>query len=136
MESFPVFRNVLIVAEIEGSSGCWRYRASAFMTREWVRACETMTADVAAVVHAFLDAGVQTVGDRIRFEATDIHHLYHQLIRICYLTPWIEKRLKWLLPLFNLKGRLGMGWLRRQLKQRARGGGSVRRSLRKKSHLQ
>ena len=116
MASVPAFRNVLIVADIEGSSGCCRYKTSAFMTREWVRACEAMTADVAAVVREFLDTGVQTVGDRIRFEAPDIYHLYHQLIRICYLTPWIEKRLDWLLLLFNLKGRLGMMWLQRQLR--------------------
>ncbi len=50
--------------------------------------------------------------DKVWFESPDIHHLYHALIRICYLTPWIERRLAWLLPLFNLKGRFGMAWLR------------------------
>ncbi len=300
METVAVFRNVLIVADIEGSSGCWHYSGSAFMTREWARACAAMTADVGAVARAFLDAGVQTVTiqdfhrtgynllrerlpkavkvlsgyragpvpgigvpppvevvvflglhaaagtrgflahtltsrlgdirvngrilpevqlfaaslqpfgirplffsgcpeacrqaqavapgirthaidktqgphrfdaagwrrelaaaavaaldghpcelilpegplhtvitlrdgppaarriarrwglardhDRIRLETPDIHQLYQQLLRICYLTPWVEKRLVWLLPLFNLKGRLGMTWVRRQLK--------------------
>ncbi|MGD8268328.1 MAG: hypothetical protein PVF55_09170 [Desulfobacterales bacterium] len=43
--------------------------------------------------------------------------LYHALIRICYLTPGIEKRLSWFLPLFNARGRLGMIWLRRQLRK-------------------
>lgn len=55
--------------------------------------------------------------DQINFTTPDIHRLYHELIRICYLTPWIEKKLDWLLPLFNLKGRLGMMWLRQQLKK-------------------
>ncbi len=55
--------------------------------------------------------------DRIRFDAPDLHQLYRELIRICYLTPRIEKRLTWMLPLFNLKGRLGMIWLRRALRK-------------------
>lgn len=303
MNRAPCFRHVLIVADIEGCSGCWHYDGSAFMTRAWARACESMTADVGTVAAALLDAGVGSVtvkdfhrtgynllaerlpdgvavasgyhvgpvlgmGDprpaeavmflgmhaasgtdgflahtltsrladirvndqslpevqlfaaslipfgllpvffsgcpvacqqaktvipgiatyaidksgppaefntgawrrglsiaavaaltrpapvltlpegplqvvvtfrdgpraakavagrwgyacahnRVYFSARDIHQLYHALIRICYLTPWIEKRLGWLLPLFNFKGRLGMTWLRRQLKYAA-----------------
>lgn len=57
--------------------------------------------------------------DRIRFTASDIPSLYHALIRICYLTPWIEKWLDGLLPLFNFKGRLGLAWLRWQLRTTA-----------------
>ncbi len=301
MDSSHGYRHVLIVADIEGSSGCWNYESSAFMTKAWVRACEAMTADVGAVARALLKAGVSAltvkdfhrtgynllvdrlprrvrvisgyhmgpvpgmgalppadavmflgmhaasgtggflahtltsrlsdirvngrclpeiqlfaasllpvgirplffsgcpeacrqartvapgigthpidkscgpgafdtegwrrrlsgaaaasldrrpsdvqlpVGplrtvvsiregaraadriarrwglnhdhDRIRFESPDIQHLYHELIRICYLTPWIEKRLDGLLPLFNLKGRLGMAWLRHRLRR-------------------
>jgi D-aminopeptidase len=292
------FRKVLIVADIEGSSGCWHYRASAFMTRAWSRACEAMTADVDAVARALLASGVERVviqdfhrtgynllperlpaaaevvqgyragpvpgmgdprpagaalfiglhaasgtpgflahtltsrladlrvngrilpevqlfaaslaplgilpiffsgcpvacrqaqgvvsgiatwaidktngsrgfdapawrrglaaaaagaltrpvprfslptgplktvvrlrqgpqaarklanrwgfearDDRIHFTAPDIHALYRDLIRICYLTPWIEKHSRWLLPLFNLQGRWGLRWVRRQ----------------------
>ena len=55
--------------------------------------------------------------DKVWLESPDIHHLYRELIRICYLTPWIEKRLEWLLPLFNLKGRLGMAWLRHRCRR-------------------
>jgi D-amino peptidase len=55
------FRHVLIVADIEGSSGCWNYAGSAFMTRAWVNACENMTADVSAVATALLEAGVRSV---------------------------------------------------------------------------
>ncbi|MFZ0612130.1 MAG: M55 family metallopeptidase, partial [Desulfobacterales bacterium] len=53
--------SVLIVADIEGSSGCWSKKASAFKTPEWVDACADMTRDVAAVVRALLDDGVRRV---------------------------------------------------------------------------
>jgi len=54
-------KNVLIIADIEGSSGCWNYRASSFMTLEWARACAAMTLDVSAVVNALFDAGVEHI---------------------------------------------------------------------------
>lgn len=53
------FENVLIIADIEGSSGCWDYRASSFMTGEWSRACVEMSLDVNAVVRALFEAGVK-----------------------------------------------------------------------------
>jgi D-amino peptidase len=53
--------SVLIIADIEGSSGCWSYRASAFKTHEWVEACVGMTRDIAVVVRALLDSGVHRV---------------------------------------------------------------------------
>jgi D-amino peptidase len=56
-----MFDSVLIIADIEGSSGCWSYRASAFKTHEWVAACEDMTRDIAVVVRALLDNGVHRV---------------------------------------------------------------------------
>jgi D-aminopeptidase len=55
------FENVLIIADIEGSSGCWDYRASKFLTDEWSRACVEMTMDVNAVVRGLFDAGVKQV---------------------------------------------------------------------------
>jgi len=55
------FKNVLIIADIEGSSGCWNYRASSFKTLEWVQACVEMTRDVAVVVEALFDNGVHTI---------------------------------------------------------------------------
>jgi len=55
------FENVLIIADIEGSSGCWDYRSSSFMTDEWCRACVEMSLDVNAVVEALFDAGVKQV---------------------------------------------------------------------------
>ncbi|MFC1857281.1 M55 family metallopeptidase, partial [Thermodesulfobacteriota bacterium] len=56
-----LFRNLLIIADIEGSSGCWSYAGSSFLTPEWGRACLEMTKDVAVVVRALLDAGVSRI---------------------------------------------------------------------------
>jgi D-amino peptidase len=53
--------NVLIIADIEGSSGCWDYRASSFMTPQWARACVAMTQDVSAVVDALFKDGVEHI---------------------------------------------------------------------------
>ena len=50
--------NILIIADIEGSSGCWSYAASSFMTEQWFRACVDMTLDVRAVTGALLESGV------------------------------------------------------------------------------
>ena len=52
---------VVIIADIEGSSGCWSYEGSSFLTQEWADACAGMTADIAAVVTALFDAGVKHV---------------------------------------------------------------------------
>ena len=68
------FKNVLIVADIEGSSGCWDYRASSFRTPEWARACVDMTRDVAAVVDALFRAGV----DRVTIK--DFHRTGYNLL--------------------------------------------------------
>ncbi len=54
-------RHILILADIEGSSGCGSYRASSFLTRPWARACVAMSRDVDAVVRALFDAGVHQV---------------------------------------------------------------------------
>ncbi|MBT8406936.1 MAG: M55 family metallopeptidase [Deltaproteobacteria bacterium] len=55
------FDHILIIADIEGSSGCWNYRASSFLTQEWGLACLEMTLDVNSVVVALFDAGVRQV---------------------------------------------------------------------------
>jgi D-aminopeptidase len=54
-------KDILIIADIEGSSGCWSYAASSYMTEEWFRACVDMTRDVHAVTQALFDAGVQHI---------------------------------------------------------------------------
>ena len=55
------FSHVLIIADLEGSSGCWSYTASSFLTDEWCRACLEMSRDVSAVVSALFEAGVKTI---------------------------------------------------------------------------
>lgn len=55
------FKSVLIIADIEGSSGCWSYSSGRFMTREWYAACIEMTRDVNTVVTGLFDAGVRQV---------------------------------------------------------------------------
>ncbi len=55
------YKNVLIVADIEGSSGCWDYAGSAFKTRQWVNACLAMCRDVDVVVKRLVAEGVQQV---------------------------------------------------------------------------
>jgi D-aminopeptidase len=53
--------HILIIADLEGSSGCWSYNASAFLSDDWCRACLEMSRDVSSVVSALFDAGVRTV---------------------------------------------------------------------------
>jgi len=55
------FKSLLIIADIEGSSGCWSYNHASFMTDAWYRACVEMTRDVNAVVMALFHAGVNKV---------------------------------------------------------------------------
>ena len=55
------FKRILIIADIEGSSGCWNHRASSFMTDEWAGACLDMTRDVRTVVEALFEAGVEQI---------------------------------------------------------------------------
>ena len=55
------FRRVLIIADIEGSSGCWNYAASSFLTPEWAPACAAMTQDVQCVVRALFREGVEEI---------------------------------------------------------------------------
>ncbi len=68
------FTRVLVVADIEGSSGCWSRRASAFMTPEWRRACVEMTRDVDALVRSLFGAGAAEV------RVVDFHRTGHNLL--------------------------------------------------------
>jgi hypothetical protein len=52
-------------------------------------------------------------GARIFIDTDDIHQLYRDLIRLCYLTPLIEKMMPYCLLLYNLWGRIGLAWVRR-----------------------
>jgi D-aminopeptidase len=68
------YKRVLILADIEGSSGCWSHRASSFRTEEWARACLEMTRDINAVVQALGDSGLELI--RIK----DFHRTGYNLI--------------------------------------------------------
>ena len=57
-------------------------------------------------------------GAQIRIQAVDIINLYLELIKLCYLTPAIEKILPLALMIFNLQGRIGIIRARRRLKRR------------------
>ena len=54
-------RHILVVADIEGGTGCWSYRASQFLNPEWARACRGMSLDVAAVTEALFESGAAAV---------------------------------------------------------------------------
>ena len=56
-------------------------------------------------------------GAQIRIHSASFHQLYVELIRLCYLTPLIEKVLPLALAAFNLKGRIGIIRARRRLKR-------------------
>ncbi|WP_319523669.1 M55 family metallopeptidase [Breoghania sp.] len=70
----PAYRHILIIADIEGSSGCGSYRASSFLTRPWAKACAAMSRDVDAVVKALFDAGVR------RVTVKDFHRTAYNLL--------------------------------------------------------
>ncbi len=52
-------------------------------------------------------------GSKIYIKSPNIHDLYSSLIRLCYLTPLIEKILPLALLFYNLSGRIGLSWVRR-----------------------
>ena len=56
-----MLKHVLIIADIEGSSGCFSYESSSFMTSSWPHACLEMTRDVDTAVKAVLAAGIPQV---------------------------------------------------------------------------
>jgi len=60
---------------------------------------------------------VEQVGAQIRIHSASFQQLYLDLIRLCYLTPAIEKVLPLALAAFNLKGRIGIARARRRLKR-------------------
>jgi D-amino peptidase len=55
------YKHILIIADIEGSSGCLTRRASRFLNPEWARACLAMSLDVNAVATALFEAGIETI---------------------------------------------------------------------------
>lgn len=61
--------HILLITDIEGSSGCWDRQGAKFMTRQWRTACIGMSRDVDAVVRSLFQSGVENV-DVIDFHRT------------------------------------------------------------------
>jgi D-amino peptidase len=57
--------------------------------------------------------GFRQEGDRIFIRVPHIHGLYSALIELCYLTPLTKRILPLALLGYNVKGRLGLTWVRR-----------------------
>ncbi|MBN2439720.1 MAG: M55 family metallopeptidase [Spirochaetales bacterium] len=70
----PLYKSIFIISDIEGSSGCWNRKASAFKTKEWADACVDMSLDVNSLVTALFEAGVEDI--RIK----DFHRTGYNLI--------------------------------------------------------
>jgi D-aminopeptidase len=83
----PPFTRILVISDIEGSSGCDSHRAAPFLNDEWAAACLEMSRDVDAVVRALFSAGARQV------TVKDFHRAG-----------------------FNLRGRLGRAWVRPRLR--------------------
>lgn len=54
-------RRILILADIEGSSGCRDYASGKVTGTGWPEACRRMSRDVDAVVYALFGAGAETI---------------------------------------------------------------------------
>jgi D-aminopeptidase len=68
------FKRILIISDIEGSSGCWNHQAASFLTHDWSRACVEMTRDVNTVVQALFNSGVEHI------QIKDFHRTGHNLL--------------------------------------------------------
>jgi D-aminopeptidase len=60
---------------------------------------------------------VEHAGAQIRIRSATFRQLYMDLIRLCYLTPAIERVLPVALAAFNFKGRIGIARARQRLKR-------------------
>jgi D-amino peptidase len=74
---------ILIIADIEGSSGCGGKEASLLRTEAWAVACLEMTRDVDAVARALFDAGAG------RVVVKDFHRTGYNLLRE-HLDPRVD----------------------------------------------
>ncbi len=54
-------KNILIISDIEGSSGCWDYESSSFLKKKWASACLEMSRDVNAVAEALFENGADRI---------------------------------------------------------------------------
>ncbi|MCG8567416.1 MAG: M55 family metallopeptidase [Desulfobacterales bacterium] len=67
-------RRIFVIADIEGSSGCFSHENGKFMGRGWPRACREMSRDVAALCKGLLRAGAREI------QVKDFHRTGYNLI--------------------------------------------------------
>jgi D-amino peptidase len=56
-----MYKKILIIADIEGSTGCADYEASSFNTSAWYDACIEMSLDIDAVVSKLFESGAEEI---------------------------------------------------------------------------
>jgi len=56
-----MYKKILIIADIEGSTGCANYTASSFNTELWYDACIDMSMDINSVVKKLFESGVEKI---------------------------------------------------------------------------
>jgi D-aminopeptidase len=56
-----MYKKILIIADIEGSTGCANYKASSFNTKLWYDACIDMSIDINSVVKKLFESGVEKI---------------------------------------------------------------------------
>lgn len=76
---------IIILADIEGSSGCSGRESAKWMNREWVAACRDMTLDLLAVLEVLESIGIRNV------TVADFHRTGHNLFPDM-LPPWVNLR--------------------------------------------
>jgi D-amino peptidase len=54
-------KKILVISDIEGSSGCWNYESSSFLKAAWASACLEMSRDVHAVAQALFNNGAEKI---------------------------------------------------------------------------
>ncbi len=77
------FKNILIIADIEGSSLCRDYESSSFRTASWPEACLGMTLDVKEITDALFRAGVSSIAVK------DFHRTGYNIMKE-YLDPRVN----------------------------------------------
>ena len=77
--------HIILIADIEGSSGCWSRPGAKFLTRQWREACIGMSRDADAVVRSLFNQGVQSVRV-IDFHRTAYNLLPHLIDRRARIT--------------------------------------------------
>lgn len=76
---------IIILADIEGSSGCFDRAGAQWLTQPWIQACRDMTLDIRAVVEALASIG------ELRVTVADFHRTAFNLFADA-LPAWVRLR--------------------------------------------